>query len=217
MLAAAKHIARFAAVFLGSSTAVQASFCTSISPSVLDVLIPYVNFEYMPTKDARGGEVVGHEHVCAQPQCRDVSLLPLTRDTARAMFVADLTSIANVQLNDNQWAAVVLWAYNVGCDEVLKSVFVKELNAGDQDADAIARNELPKYKDLGSDYHEGCDEVLKSVFVKELNAGDQDADAIARNELPKYKDLGSDYHEGVEPHLFQPPFRGSAHSFCNQE
>lgn len=47
-------------------------------------------------------------------------------------------------LNENQWAALVSWTFNNGCDAAKTSTLVKRLNAGDQ-PETVAAAELPKW------------------------------------------------------------------------
>lgn len=51
-----------------------------------------------------------------------------------------------VTLNDNQYGALVSWAFNVGCGNVASSTLLKRLNAGGEDPNVIAAEELPLWK-----------------------------------------------------------------------
>jgi lysozyme len=53
----------------------------------------------------------------------------LLRDLA--VFEAEVSRTVTVDLSDNQFAALVSWAYNVGAAAMRKSTLVRKLNAGD--------------------------------------------------------------------------------------
>jgi lysozyme len=55
----------------------------------------------------------------------------------------------NVRLNDNQYGALVSWAFNVGCSNARSSQLRKRLNAG-QNPNTVAAQELPKWNKAGS-------------------------------------------------------------------
>jgi lysozyme len=50
------------------------------------------------------------------------------------MFEAEVARAVDVTLTDNQFAALVSWAYNVGVGAMRRSMLVKRLNAGEYDA-----------------------------------------------------------------------------------
>lgn len=73
----------------------------------------------------------------------------ITREESRAIFRKDLQRFTNavdrlvkVQLKDNQFAALVSFAFNVGVGAFQKSTLLRRLNAGDYDA---VPSELKKY------------------------------------------------------------------------
>ena len=53
-----------------------------------------------------------------------------------------------VTLNDNQYGALVSWAFNVGCGNSGSSSLISRLNAG-EDPNTVAEQELPKWKFSG--------------------------------------------------------------------
>lgn len=59
-----------------------------------------------------------------------------------------------VTLNDNQYGALVSWAFNVGCGNVQTSTLLQRLNAGGEDPNVIAAEELPRWRfgDGGVEY-----------------------------------------------------------------
>ena len=56
----------------------------------------------------------------------------LIRDLS--VFEAEVSRTVTVKLFDNQYAAIVSWAYNVGASAMRKSTLIKKLNAGDYSA-----------------------------------------------------------------------------------
>lgn len=68
-----------------------------------------------------------------------------------ASFGAGLQALIKPRqaLNPNQFAALVSWAYNVGLGNVESSTLRRRLNAG-EDANTVAREELPKWNKGGS-------------------------------------------------------------------
>jgi GH24 family phage-related lysozyme (muramidase) len=55
---------------------------------------------------------------------------------------------SSVRLNDNQYGALVSWAFNEGCGNVGSSTLIKRLNAGEK-PDTVAAQELPKWNKAG--------------------------------------------------------------------
>jgi lysozyme len=56
----------------------------------------------------------------------------LIRDLS--VFEAEVSRTVTAKLSDNQYAAIVSWAYNVGASAMRKSTLIKKLNAGDYSA-----------------------------------------------------------------------------------
>lgn len=57
-------------------------------------------------------------------------------------------------MNDNQYGALVSWAFNVGCGNAQTSTLVKDLNTG-EDPDTVAAQELPKWDKAGGQVQPG--------------------------------------------------------------
>lgn len=68
----------------------------------------------------------------------------LLKDLER--FEAAIERLVTVPLNDNQFAALVSWAFNVGEGAVAKSTLLRKLNAGDYDAVPV---ELARWNKAG--------------------------------------------------------------------
>jgi GH24 family phage-related lysozyme (muramidase) len=50
----------------------------------------------------------------------------------------------NIKLNENQYGALVSWAFNEGCGAAEGSTLISRLNNG-EDPDTVAAQELPKW------------------------------------------------------------------------
>jgi lysozyme len=87
-------------------------------------------------RDIGGVWTIGYGHTRTARQG-----MTITQEQAEALLREDLrvfeTAIADavdVDLSDNQFAALVSWAYNVGVSAMRRSSLVRRLNAGDYDA-----------------------------------------------------------------------------------
>jgi lysozyme len=60
----------------------------------------------------------------------------------------------SVRLNDNQYGALVSWAFNVGCGNVESSTLLKRLNNG-ENPDQVVEEELPKWNHAGGKVEPG--------------------------------------------------------------
>lgn len=87
-------------------------------------------------QDGGGVWTIGYGHTrTAQPGMK------ITTAKAKTLFNADIAPceeaverLVTVELNDNQFAALVSFVYNVGEGAFTKSTLLKKLNAGDYDA-----------------------------------------------------------------------------------
>ncbi|KAM7190788.1 Lysozyme-like domain containing protein [Naviculisporaceae sp. PSN 640] len=105
--------------------------------------------------DPDGNPTVGYGHLCANPQCSDVPYpIPLFEADGERLLRDDITTAQQcitletadpVTLNDNQYGALVSWAFNVGWGNVASSDLIKHLNEG-QDPNTVAAAELPRWK-----------------------------------------------------------------------
>lgn len=115
-----------------------------------EVLHPYDDFDpahriIKPGDRVRGTLTAGVGHT--GPDVRPG--MTVTRDQSRAWLRADLAAscavvdqAVKVPLNDNQFAALVSFCFNVGADNFRKSTLLKKLNAGDY---AAVPGELAKW------------------------------------------------------------------------
>ncbi|KAJ2711300.1 hypothetical protein H4R19_003313 [Coemansia spiralis] len=133
-------------------------YCTGINAAGTDLITQWEGFVARPMPDPIGLPTVGYGHLCQQKNCAEVKYpFPLTTDTARKLLADDIpryTSClagainARVALNDNQWAALTSWTFNVGCGNVESSTLVKRLNNGES-PNTVAAQELPKWNKGG--------------------------------------------------------------------
>jgi GH24 family phage-related lysozyme (muramidase) len=77
----------------------------------------------------------------------------LTEAEATQLLNSDLPTYENcitndlgnsVRLNDNQYGALVSWAFNEGCGAIGTSMLISRLNNG-EDPNTVAAQELPKW------------------------------------------------------------------------
>ncbi|KAK2802844.1 hypothetical protein FQN50_007250 [Emmonsiellopsis sp. PD_5] len=136
----------------------QSRACTgpAINDATVALIKEFEGFVASPEPDPIGLPTVGYGHLCETEGCSEVSF-PLTEETATALLMEDvvefqqditLDTSASVVLNDNQYGALVSWAYNVGGGNVASSSLIKRLNAG-EDANTVIAEELPKWNKAG--------------------------------------------------------------------
>lgn len=95
----------------------------------------------------------GHTDAAGDPKYAATKGIILTEAAATEILANDLGQYAaaveravKVPLNDNQFAALVSFTYNVGAGALAKSTLVKKLNAGDY---AAVPSELAKWNKAG--------------------------------------------------------------------
>jgi len=67
-------------------------------------------------------------------------------------ITSDVSS--SVKLNDNQYGALVSWAFNVGCTNAGSSTLIKQLNSG-SDPNSVAAAQLPQWNKAGGKVSSG--------------------------------------------------------------
>ncbi|KAK3315980.1 lysozyme [Apodospora peruviana] len=102
-----------------------------------------------------GHPTVGYGHLCTDKTCSDVPYrIPLSTADGEKLLRSDLTIAQNcitrqtadpVTLKANQYAALVSWAFNVGCGASGSSTLIQRLNAGEE-PNRVAQEELPRWK-----------------------------------------------------------------------
>ncbi|KAJ7310708.1 lysozyme-like domain-containing protein [Mycena albidolilacea] len=140
-----------ALVFLGLVSA-----CTgpAINQAALNLIKTFEGFRASPYIDPTGNPTVGYGHICHKAHCADVHYpFPLSTAHAEALLRSDLKTAqdcitlktaARVKLNENQYGALVSWAFNEGCGAVTTSTLLKRLNEG-QNPNTVIKAELPKW------------------------------------------------------------------------
>ncbi|KAJ2503289.1 hypothetical protein GGH96_000310 [Coemansia sp. RSA 1972] len=104
---------------------------------------------------------VGYGHQCQHPKCSEISQwLPLTPLTAHKLLLLDVVPFTEAlatylrypdQLNNNQWGALVSWAYNIGTESVRLSKLIKRINNGENPSIVVAE-ELPQWDYAGGQW-----------------------------------------------------------------
>jgi lysozyme len=92
-------------------------------------------------RDATGIWTIGYGHTSAAGAPKVVSRLEITRDEAETILARDVATFARgvasavtVPLNDDQFSALVSFAYNVGLGNFRSSSVLKAVNAADFEA-----------------------------------------------------------------------------------
>lgn len=134
------------------------SACTGVNDKTIALIKEFEGFVPRPAPDPIGLPTVGYGHLCQTKTCSEAGPFPLTKTTATTLLKKDIGKftkcIANmindsVTLNDNQFGALVSWAFNVGCNNAQGSQLVKRLNRRES-PNVVAAQELPKWNKAGS-------------------------------------------------------------------
>ncbi|KAJ2556964.1 hypothetical protein EV175_001646 [Coemansia sp. RSA 1933] len=142
----------------------SSSYCTTINTAGINLIAQFEGFVASPSPDPTGHPTVGYGHQCQQKHCAEVKYsFPLTTTTAKELLSSDLSTYTKClagylngkpTLNDNQWAALTSWVYNVGCGNAQTSTLVKRLNNGES-PNTVASQELPKWSMAGGKVMQG--------------------------------------------------------------
>jgi len=144
----------------------SASGC--VAPAVNSATIALIkNFEGFvpsPAPDPVGLPTVGYGHLCQTSGCAEVPFsFPLTQAEASTLLLTDLKTpescittdiVSSVRLNDNQYGALVSWAFNEGCGAAASSTLIARLNNG-ENPNTVASQELPKWVFAGGQVLQG--------------------------------------------------------------
>lgn len=125
-----------------------------VNSATISLIKKWEGFVASPAPDPIGLPTVGYGHLCQTSGCSEVPYpFPLTTTTATSLLNSDLTTYTkcisdyindNIRLNENQYGALVSWAFNVGCGNAKSSTLISRLNAG-QSPNTVASEELPKW------------------------------------------------------------------------
>ncbi|KAJ6559442.1 lysozyme [Mycena vulgaris] len=142
------------ALALASSSLVSACTGPEINQAAFNLVKTFEGFRASPYIDPTGNPTVGYGHLCHKKGCTDVPYhFPLSNANAEALLRGDLETAQNcitlktaprVKLNDNQYGALVSWAFNEGCGQVATSTLLKRLNQG-ENPNTVIKEELPKW------------------------------------------------------------------------
>lgn len=86
-----------------------------------------------------------------------------------------LATGASVELNDNQYGALVSWTYNVGCGAMQGSSLLQRLNAG-ENPNTVASAELPLWNKGGGNVLPGL--TRRRAAEVELHNTASDVEAL---------------------------------------
>ncbi len=124
-----------------------------ISPHGLAKLKQWEGLKTKAYKDAGGVWTIGYGHTATAGEPKPRAGMVITAAEAERILLKDLTqyeaaveSLVKVELNDNQFAALVSFVYNIPLAKFKKSTLLKKLNAGNYDA---VPNELMKWTKAG--------------------------------------------------------------------
>jgi len=131
-------------------------FCKGLNAGGIEFVKAHEGFVAKPSPDPVGLPTVGYGHLCKKKGCAEVKYkFPLTKATASQLLNDDIPNYTGclgkalnsgkVKLNDNQWAALTSWTFNVGCNNMLSPTLLKRLNKGDN-PNTVASEELPKWR-----------------------------------------------------------------------
>lgn len=122
-----------------------------VNAAGLSLITSFEGYEPKWYRDAVGVWTIGYGHTdsAGPPKYANTRNLVLSKADATELLADDLGQYAaavekavKVPLNDNQFAALVSFCYNVGAGNLAKSTLVKKLNAGDYKS---VRSELAKW------------------------------------------------------------------------
>lgn len=132
--------------------------CKTLNAAGTKLVKEFEGFVKSPAPDPIGLPTVGYGHLCQTKGCGEVKYkFPLTEATATQLLNDDLPNYTSclgkalsdkVHLNDNQWAALTSFTFNMGCDAMAKSSIIKRLNAG-EDKVKVVSEEFPKWVNAG--------------------------------------------------------------------
>ena len=130
-----------------------------ISQHGLDKLKQWEGLKTKAYQDSNGEWTIGYGHTAKAGGLEPVKGMVITKEDAESLLLKDLTQFeaavennVKVKLNDNQFAALVSFAFNVGTGAFKSSTLLKKLNKGDFDA---VPAELMKWVHTGNTKNQG--------------------------------------------------------------
>ncbi|KAG0263391.1 hypothetical protein DFQ27_001784 [Actinomortierella ambigua] len=142
------------ATLVATISVTMAAACTGITDAGVEHIKSFEKLVKDVKNDPVGNPTVGYGHKCQKKNCSEVKYkFPLTEKTASKLLNDDITHFTSclegalgkkVRLNQNQWAALTSWAFNVGCGAMEGSDLIKRLNKGES-PNTVASEELPRW------------------------------------------------------------------------
>ena len=125
----------------------------NINQKGLDLIKSFEGLELNSYKDAVGVWTIGYGHTSMAGQPAVVPGMTLTKEEAEKLLLKDLLkyeqivkNLVKVELNDNQYSALVSFVYNLGGGNFEKSTLLKKVNNKDFDG---AVKEFAKWNKAG--------------------------------------------------------------------
>ncbi|KAE8140146.1 lysozyme-like domain-containing protein [Aspergillus pseudotamarii] len=131
--------------------------CTGppINQNGLNLIKSFESYEPEVYDDGFGNPTIGYGHLCGDATCSEVTYpKPLSEPDASRLLADDLViyqdALTNaladpVTLNDNQYAALVSWTYNIGQGNMQNSDLIARLNKGEK-LGVVVHDELPQWR-----------------------------------------------------------------------
>ena len=130
-----------------------------ISKHGLEKLKQWEGLRTKAYQDSKGEWTIGYGHTANAGGLKPVKGMVITKEDAESLLLKDLTQFeaavennVKVKLNDNEFAALVSFAFNVGIGAFKSSTLLKKLNNGNFDA---VPSELMKWIYTGKTKNQG--------------------------------------------------------------
>ncbi|WP_295966828.1 lysozyme [uncultured Bartonella sp.] len=130
-----------------------------ISQHGLEKLKQWEGLKTKAYQDSKGEWTIGYGHTAKAGSLTPVKGMVITKEDAESLLLKDLSQFeaavennVKVKLNDNQFAALVSFAFNVGTGAFKSSTLLKKLNNGNFDA---VPSELMKWVHTGKTKNQG--------------------------------------------------------------
>lgn len=112
-----------------------------ISQTALDYIKRWEGIRLKAYQDQAGNWTIGYGHTAAAGNLIPAAGMQITESQAHALLLSDLKqhehaveTMVKVPLNDNKFATLVSFCFNVGTTKFKDSTLLKKLNSGDYDA-----------------------------------------------------------------------------------
>lgn len=148
-----------------------------VNQAGLDLIKHFEGFRATPYICSGGKRTIGYGHVI-QPNERLVNIdreigeVILKQDVRH--FAEHVKALVTVPLNDNQFAALVSFAFNVGAGRLKTSTLLRLLNSGDYEG---AADQLPRWRRAGGHVMPGLVRRRKAereLFLRHETLGEND-------------------------------------------